>query len=460
MKNFDLLGHDCPYGSYPAPVVAIGRLGNQLQAVYSPFVVEQLEQDTEYVVHDTFLSATLDRFDYTTDRLFAYASDEIVIYKAAGEREFLISFLASSRSRDVDPFFRLMLAKRTGRRTVVRNEIDLCYQQLQKRAPGYAESWREKELATLSKEILVVYSHRIEESPLVEIVRQAIAQHGDLFVASATMDSQNSAGVLPDINQACMLIAISLQLEGVPMPEAGISYALGVAAALRKPVLAVTDCASSVPLSEPAPAVVEYQPAEFTNDKDALALRSRISDEISRLKLRIVPAGTSRRLLTEEFRQPAQRVFQFANSIRIDIAVLQEHLEEARRIVSEVPGRTPQLRDIRESWGEYERFHNQGLSKRLNGAATEAKQAFEQLQETCGLSVAELGEDFKRLWTAAQSYPDAFEKTRRSVREERLETAELFEVIEPLDQILRNLAIGADRVIAGLAWSILAPSPS
>jgi hypothetical protein len=117
VEEFILLGHDCPYGRYPAPVVPIGRLGGRLVAVYPVGDVgsatEAIDEDAEFVLHGPELGQKLVGFDRQAHRLFAYAPDEVEYYPAAREQEFLRKLLSQNMFHCVEGRFQLVLARRT-----------------------------------------------------------------------------------------------------------------------------------------------------------------------------------------------------------------------------------------------------------------------------------------------------------------------------------------------------------
>jgi hypothetical protein len=93
---FTLLGHDCPFGQYPAPVVPIGRLQGRLVAILpgetSP-VVEDLPADCHFVHYDRLMRKKLRTFDYQSERLFAFSDQEVECYPAQEEKQFFQELL-------------------------------------------------------------------------------------------------------------------------------------------------------------------------------------------------------------------------------------------------------------------------------------------------------------------------------------------------------------------------------
>jgi hypothetical protein len=93
MYDFTLLGHDCLYGGYPAPVIPIGRKDSALVAVYpggkAGPTVERLDGRRAYVRYGAKLRKKLASFDPSTDRLFAYSDTEVDRYTADKEEGIL-----------------------------------------------------------------------------------------------------------------------------------------------------------------------------------------------------------------------------------------------------------------------------------------------------------------------------------------------------------------------------------
>ncbi len=116
MDDFVLLGHDCPYGRYPAPVIPIGRLNGILVAVYpigtGGLVADPIEEQAEYVRHNADLSRKLAGFDSCSHRLFASAPDDVEYYPASREQELFGKLLNDLNFHTADRRFRLMFARK------------------------------------------------------------------------------------------------------------------------------------------------------------------------------------------------------------------------------------------------------------------------------------------------------------------------------------------------------------
>jgi hypothetical protein len=95
--EFKLVGHGCPYATYPAPVIPIGMIGEKLAAVYPGGILGPtlvfIENESPYVHHNDSLRNRLREFDYHEDRLFAYSPEQVIKYQAAEERQFLRKLL-------------------------------------------------------------------------------------------------------------------------------------------------------------------------------------------------------------------------------------------------------------------------------------------------------------------------------------------------------------------------------
>lgn len=168
-SNFELLGHDCPLGRYPAPVVPIGRKNNQLVAVYLDYSAESkpslspINEDSVFVNYGGKLKESLFTFDsskdqlfaisenYTfdssKDRLFAISENKIVSYKSSDENALFKSLLKDHKFSETDPFFRLSLAKLTRNIELITSELKKCGKFLisGKYSQDLAKSWYEKE---------------------------------------------------------------------------------------------------------------------------------------------------------------------------------------------------------------------------------------------------------------------------------------------------------------------------
>jgi len=156
MSGFELLGHDCVYGRYPAPVIPVGRLNGHLVGIYPKtegggVSSEVLQADDEFELYAEATRKMLRVFNYTTDRLFAYDKSKIRFYNVAQERPFFLQFLNEQQYTDSDPFLRLMLAKVADERKHIELAIEACFQKLMLSAPKVAPAWYQNELALVQQ---------------------------------------------------------------------------------------------------------------------------------------------------------------------------------------------------------------------------------------------------------------------------------------------------------------------
>jgi hypothetical protein len=122
MSVFILVGHDCPYGEYPAPVIPVGHLDGRLVTIYPGGAdgpsVEPLDEDALYVLHDEILRDSLRDFDYRLHRLFAQSRGEVWFYPVNQERQFLDHFLSAPEAESCSAGLRSMLADGVRRETL------------------------------------------------------------------------------------------------------------------------------------------------------------------------------------------------------------------------------------------------------------------------------------------------------------------------------------------------------
>jgi DNA-binding NarL/FixJ family response regulator len=151
---FHLLGHDCPLGTYPAPVVPVGRLGDKLVAIYattSGAEVVEVAPDAHFTLHDSDTEDVLRNFSHRNQRLFAYDANHVVAYNVSQEHEFYARVLSNPSDEIRNPFLRLALAKATRDAGVVRRELTDCAKYLAASAPDLVPSWYEQERASAVK---------------------------------------------------------------------------------------------------------------------------------------------------------------------------------------------------------------------------------------------------------------------------------------------------------------------
>jgi len=115
MESFVLLGHDCVFGHYPAPVIPVGAFGAELVVVYpggqTGPMMEVIEKDRHFLHYPASMRGTLDGFQWQTHRLFAYSPFQVEYYSAIDESEFLTSFLLSANAESLPPTMRQLLIR-------------------------------------------------------------------------------------------------------------------------------------------------------------------------------------------------------------------------------------------------------------------------------------------------------------------------------------------------------------
>jgi len=142
--TFQLIGHDCPLGSYPSIVVPVIRLNGQLAVLYSVGngpEIQPISENAKYVVHSGETAGKLSNFDYTRDGLFAFGEQTVVIYQTGREPEFFSHLLRTPEAKALDPFYRFSLAKETGEASMIAEAGDICLRLLRASNPRFAEQW-------------------------------------------------------------------------------------------------------------------------------------------------------------------------------------------------------------------------------------------------------------------------------------------------------------------------------
>ncbi len=147
-KSFQLLGYVNPFNEYPAPVVPIGKnKDNKLVAVYSgsfdPFLI--LDKDHDYIEFDDKLKHSLEDFNYSEYKLFAFSQYDIVCYLIEEEKEFYINLLKDKNLSQDNPFVRYSFAKVTEDIDVILQEIVQCIKYLYSKSPDMIPSWYDTE---------------------------------------------------------------------------------------------------------------------------------------------------------------------------------------------------------------------------------------------------------------------------------------------------------------------------
>jgi len=234
--SFELVGHDCPSDNYPAPVVAIGHFCGKTVAVY-PGADSELDpqkdevEGLDFVSHSPELRHKLRGFDYRSDRLFAYAPDDVVFYEAAEESDFFRDRLRDTRCQGADPFVRLTLARKTGDISLVLKEIAGCLVNLSEQSPSYARVWCQEELTRVFAEMASVNlpaqieprNQRIliadDQRDMTHLLRDHFEGLG--FLVSVAHDGQTALRMVKELKPDLVLLDIMMPvLDGLAVLDA------------------------------------------------------------------------------------------------------------------------------------------------------------------------------------------------------------------------------------------------
>jgi len=453
MSDFHLLGHDCPYGRYPAPVIPVGRLANgNLVAVYPGGKTgptwEEVE-GSEYVINGSLSGAELETFDWRTDRLFAFAPQQVERYATANEPEYLQNVLARPELRNTDAFLRLMLAKQTGRRSLITREIHSCYAQLKARDVKSADEWRKSELARVPEEVFIACSSELRNSPVVSILRAVIGAIEGTSPIEIPWQSDGTRD-LREVENRIREAAVFAEVTGSDGEEAGIApavtYERGLAVGLKKPTLLVSHSAETAHFDRERDAFVPYDHHSIHDETARERLASRLMIAIKSLKER------ASQIATPAGGPVMENVFELARDVRQEGRVLARLLGKLLQNASDSFA-VFQSPEFKEDWGEYERLHVNRMAHYLNGKASQTQHALAGFLESAPETLRQLGQNFYDFRSAMLSYEDAFRAAKGSVGV--ADRGGLLSIIGPLDQTLHNLNDGADKIITEMVATML-----
>lgn len=161
-EKFTLLGHDNPFG-YPAPVVPVGLVQDQLVAVYATDKVSEItlgEYERQFVRHGEELSRTLQNFNHLEHRMFGFGSKDVEYYPTDDEHLYFLRILEYQKPRLNNPFLRLSLAKATGIPQLAIKELATCGKHLKAISPNILDAWYKAQMSSLDENIrLLEYKH-------------------------------------------------------------------------------------------------------------------------------------------------------------------------------------------------------------------------------------------------------------------------------------------------------------
>ena len=153
--SFQLIGHECPTGEYPGPVVPIGNLGGRRVALFrtrDAVTFEAIDPGALFVEYPPDLRRSLVSYDVGSEALFAFSEMDVVSYKIEDERTFFDDLLrgSSDANRTIeDPFFRLSLATATGRRDTIFRELVRSTRAIYEESPMFLNDWYRRTLTEL-----------------------------------------------------------------------------------------------------------------------------------------------------------------------------------------------------------------------------------------------------------------------------------------------------------------------
>lgn len=155
MTTFQLVGHDCPLGRYPAPVVPIGRQDDKLFVAYwggAGSVLEPIDEAARFEAYSAELLDKLGAFDPDKDHLFALSPTEVEKYPQAEEDTFFRRLLAREDFSGDNPFLRLTMAESTKDAALILSEMRRCLGALPVGTPKLRDTWYEKQRAELKRD--------------------------------------------------------------------------------------------------------------------------------------------------------------------------------------------------------------------------------------------------------------------------------------------------------------------
>jgi glycosyltransferase involved in cell wall biosynthesis len=214
---FLLLGHDCPLGEYPAPVVPVGELDGKFVAIYattSGADVVEIAPTAHFTTHNSGTKEALKNFSFRTQRLFAFDANRVVGYTISEEREFFISILTDSLAGIDNPFLRLAFAKATLDADVLLRELIACGENLRASAPRLLPRWYEQERASAV------------EAGLDD---RALPRDAAVLLGGPGFDQPKVSIVIPVYNEKSTIDEILRRVQGTK---------------IRKEVIIVDDCST------------------------------------------------------------------------------------------------------------------------------------------------------------------------------------------------------------------------
>jgi len=254
LVNFKLIGHDCPLGIYPSPVVPVGRCNGKLMASYQrkdePTFVE-IDEKSEFVKHGKYTQKKLKNFDPYKNGLLGLSKNNVISYKLDNEANFFSELLEDENFSAKNPFLRLSIAKDTESIEIIKREflkslnafpknqernVDLWYKNQLRDIMGLdivdekssiPSSWKDllsdlKEDATFNNQTsYVTYRHEVERilSAQQKIMNYFSISMKEIESWIEDLETSNKSKLVKEIKTARKLKIKAVELENLLSSE-------------------------------------------------------------------------------------------------------------------------------------------------------------------------------------------------------------------------------------------------
>ncbi|MBZ5520686.1 MAG: hypothetical protein LAP21_00370 [Acidobacteriia bacterium] len=316
------------------------------------------------------------------------------------------------------------------------------------------------------------------EHPITDVIDRAVNQQRmqPHWVHWAPPGTPIVPAIESGIRGASMLIAVCSPEEGSGKANPNVMYEMGLADALGKPILMMTNDLSTLPFNIAGRQAFVYKDNELATREQRTKVEMALELAIAQLKSQALDSGllvhndakgvwvvgvANRMALKDSFWSYAKEIFQFADQLYKLAEVVKGILRDLLHLSTELRSSELSLGAFMDKWKDYLAAHESLVVPCIDDRARErVSMALSYLEGHVPEAQKELlvlRTRYVHLCDRINEYGTAFNDVRSAVgavADARQESSRLFGQVNELHRTMTNLVASADRVIHSLAEDI------
>lgn len=316
------------------------------------------------------------------------------------------------------------------------------------------------------------------QHPITAVIDQAVrGQHLDPhWVQRDAAGTPIMSSIASAIRGASMLIAVCTPEKATAQANVNVMYELGLADALGKPTLVMTNDIKSLPFDIAGKQAFAYKDDDLANRQSSLGLQRQLELAIAELKRRTTKAppliredmddvwvvGAANRLaLTDFFWAYARSVFEFADMLGNQAGAVTWQMNDLFEFASQLVHANSSFERFMHTWRDFRTAHERRVGPYLNAAAySPVDGSLKSLKSSAPESqdiFSPLEQDYQQLKETIAAYTRSFEDAKACVNDVmngQEQPSGLLRKIGPLAENLSKLTMSADTLIKNLAREI------